>query len=296
MNRPENGVCPVCGAQLQENARFCLHCMTSFTEKTEVPPPVIQKRGGRTRVVLIAVSLLVLAGLAVGLYAALSKSDARPSGGDAGNESTAAPTENAVPTDPGRAPLIDFETFSLAIPQTAEKLDCADCFDPTGFLDVMKSRTEDLVKYTTEAKLDGGRLDLFFRNGGAVITLILSDVPENRLGDAKRIVAAVHAAVTNHYSEILSVLTDENTYPRFRYNEPFVEFFTDLTGRTEAYSDAVKAGEAIETSGIVMETDGEDGFTVYFETRRAAAAGDLYDLVLRFDYYENPEVELGRSE
>ncbi|MBR4744711.1 MAG: zinc ribbon domain-containing protein [Oscillospiraceae bacterium] len=301
MNPPENAVCPVCGAALQENARFCLHCMTSFDEKTEIPATGLPKRAARKRAVLLACALLLLAALGAGVFFLLSGKNAPsvPDGETAAGDESAPSTESgpsAEKTDPGRAPLIDYETFLLAIPKTAERLGCADCFDPAGFFDATFNQKTNTVKYTTSVSLDGGRLDLFFRNGGDVITLILSDIPETRLPDARRIAAAVHAAVTNYYSEILNVLSDPDTYPRGNYREPFIEFFTDMTGRTARYQAALEAGEAISTETVLIRDKEEDGFVAWFVTRRETADGTLYDLILRFDYDENPEVEHIRAE
>ncbi len=37
-------LCPNCKAKLDDNARFCLCCMTSLDEKEQIPPPVCQAR------------------------------------------------------------------------------------------------------------------------------------------------------------------------------------------------------------------------------------------------------------
>lgn len=37
-------ICPFCGAEIEENARFCLYCMSPLTEKRSVTAPRAQKR------------------------------------------------------------------------------------------------------------------------------------------------------------------------------------------------------------------------------------------------------------
>lgn len=37
-------LCPNCKAELDDNARFCLRCMTSLDEKEQIPPPVLRVR------------------------------------------------------------------------------------------------------------------------------------------------------------------------------------------------------------------------------------------------------------
>ena len=39
MNNSKNNVCPKCGAVLQENASFCLHCMTPLIQKQDIQKP-----------------------------------------------------------------------------------------------------------------------------------------------------------------------------------------------------------------------------------------------------------------
>lgn len=53
--------CPVCGAELEENARFCLYCMTPLEEKQKITFP----KSKRARWLVILAAVLVLA-LAVG--------------------------------------------------------------------------------------------------------------------------------------------------------------------------------------------------------------------------------------
>ena len=49
-------LCPNCKAELDDNARFCLRCMTSLDEKEQIPPPVL--RTHRWPLVLLCFLLL----------------------------------------------------------------------------------------------------------------------------------------------------------------------------------------------------------------------------------------------
>ena len=76
--------CPVCKAEIPENARFCIHCMTAFTEKENIQPPAREKR--RWPFVLVCLLMLVLL---VGLLILLTPPDpAQPT------ETTQAPSES----------------------------------------------------------------------------------------------------------------------------------------------------------------------------------------------------------
>ena len=286
MKQPQNGVCPVCGAALQENACFCLHCMTSFDEKTRIPPPAKQKRRGMWAVVLSSVLVLLGVGIFLVFRNALSAGPEQ----NAGTEQT---------QDETREPLNDFDMFRMAVILASERLECDAFWDVDGFVDVEYNNKTKTERCTTDIFLSGARLDLFFRNDGNVITMILSDVPEERLDDAKQLCAAVHAAVTNYYSDIYKILTDDRTYHRIDTGEPYIKFFTDMIGKTEEYAAALEAGTQFATHYTLIDDEDkteDDDFTVFFITERATEKTKLYDLILRFDYYSNEEVDIGTSD
>lgn len=78
-------LCPKCNAELDDNTRFCLHCMTSLDKKEQIPPPARKLRWWP----LVLLGLLVLC-IAVLLVCLLN-----------GPEETDAPetTENPVQTE-----------------------------------------------------------------------------------------------------------------------------------------------------------------------------------------------------
>ena len=301
MNPPADGICPVCGAALQTNARFCLHCMTSFDNKRAAPSA--KPRGGKKRrSLLIAAAAVTVAAVAVILFLALR--DRKPAAEDAASEQpsvsqekTSVPQkEPSVPqTEPSPAePLTDYDTFLQAVVRTAERYGCASYWDASAFLDVGYNNSTGVAKYTCPLDLQGARLSLFYRNGTEVITLILTDVPENRLYDAKRVCAAVHDAVTNRYSDVLTIITDDETYTFRTYDEPFVPFFAEMVGRADRYEAAVQAGQKMTTRMVLINDGTAERFSAYIETRRESER-TLYDLVLRFDYYGDEEVEFTDS-
>lgn len=59
-----NHTCPHCGAALHERASFCPHCAETINRRTEPKPP----RPMRQNVLRAAVALLVVVGVALGLY------------------------------------------------------------------------------------------------------------------------------------------------------------------------------------------------------------------------------------
>lgn len=73
--------CPNCRAELDDNARFCLSCMTSLDEKEQIPPPV--RKAHRWPLVLL--SSLLLGAVLILLFFPKAPS----------------PEETAEPTQPG---------------------------------------------------------------------------------------------------------------------------------------------------------------------------------------------------
>lgn len=82
--------CPKCHAEIQENARFCLYCMTSFEEKT--PIEAEKENTKRWLYIIAAVLVFVLVGLCI--FTLAGKDNPSNSPGDTYTE-----TETALTSD-----------------------------------------------------------------------------------------------------------------------------------------------------------------------------------------------------
>lgn len=60
-------ICPKCKAELDDNARFCLSCMTSLTKKEKLQPPTRKKRWWPLVLACCAVLLVVVIALMIAL-------------------------------------------------------------------------------------------------------------------------------------------------------------------------------------------------------------------------------------
>lgn len=94
--------CPFCKAEIEENARFCLYCMTSLEEKQVIR---IQKTRQRWPVILAAVFVLVL--VVGGIWLILGGDDSVPTSSDSSANQTSAVSlstsstgQNQVVVDP----------------------------------------------------------------------------------------------------------------------------------------------------------------------------------------------------
>lgn len=82
--------CPKCHAEIQENARFCLYCMTSFEEKT----PIEAKKENTKRWLYIIAAVLVFVLVGLGIFTLAGKDNPSNSQSDTYTE-----TETASTTD-----------------------------------------------------------------------------------------------------------------------------------------------------------------------------------------------------
>ena len=82
--------CPKCHAEIQENARFCLYCMTSFEEKT----PIEAEKENTKRWLYIIAAVLVFVLVGLGIFALSGKDNLSNSPGDTYTE-----TETALTSD-----------------------------------------------------------------------------------------------------------------------------------------------------------------------------------------------------
>jgi len=85
--------CPKCKADIQENARFCLYCMTSFEEKQTIDAP--KDKNKRWLPIIAAVLVLVL--IIVGIFLLAQKD--RPNNEGTDNSTSSSVSNNLVTSD-----------------------------------------------------------------------------------------------------------------------------------------------------------------------------------------------------
>ncbi len=88
-------LCPNCKAELDDNARFCLRCMTSLDEKEQILPPVRKAR----RWPLVLICFLALGALLIGIIifnTDLPAEPAKPSNTDSAEDPLTVPEDTAT--------------------------------------------------------------------------------------------------------------------------------------------------------------------------------------------------------
>ena len=246
--------CPVCGAELQENAQFCLHCMTSFAPKQQIPDRKEPKSKSK-RIVIATVITAVTVLLIIGAVIFISVN----------NKSK---------------PICKPEEFLERVPLVSERLGAEELWDSRGFQIARQSNEEDILEYSTEISLsEDAFLSVVFDNGGLVLSANVWDVPEDKTDDAEKLICCITDSFINNYLEnIDEIVRGSNQFPYLEYEKPFEEYFTDVVNKTDIYNKMLSQGADISTSYITA-ADG-DLYLVFYKTKKETADGVSYDLTV----------------
>lgn len=253
MNNSKNNVCPKCGAMLQENASFCLHCMTPLIQKQDIQKPKAPLSSKRKIIYIIVSIVLALAIISASVF--------------------------GISTAVEHSPICTFETFQEAVPIASKKMGIDEIWNAKGLIDIAEFESDDVIQYTTDVNLNGAYLSVFFYNEGEEIYAYLCDVQEEDVGSAKEILKCVAQSACNYYFiDIDEVFDNEKLYPRKELDSPFEDYFTDFLSRTEDYNNAIKNGDEISTEYIPMTDD--NNVITFYVTERNSKSDTIYDLAV----------------
>lgn len=245
MNENE-ALCPYCGAPVQQNAAFCLHCMKSLDTKTEIK----KKKSAPKRLIIIIAAVLVLCAAAVSAVIVINNK---------------------------AEPICTPEVFCEAAQAATEKLGSEKLWQPAGLVQTHFNQKENDSVYHTESTLSDAGVSVIFRNGGEAVDIALCDLKESDLEDAYLISeSTVSAAVGSYTDELAALLRDKNAYPRLDYGYPFEEYLIEPLKRTDRYNALAESGD-IRTEFIQAKTDGGRVLICFF-TERTEGGETLYDL------------------
>lgn len=245
----ENEVlCPYCGAPLQQNAAFCLHCMKSLDVKSEIK----KKKSAPKRLIAICAAVLIVCAAAVS-------------------------TVFIIKNNKKATPICTSADFIKASQAASEKLGCNELWQPGELVQTHYNKKENDSVYHTASTVSDAGVSVIFRNGGEVVDIAVCDIKESDLESAYLISEnAITAVIGKYTDELFALLRDKNTYPRVEYDHPFEEYFTDALKRTDRYNSLAQSGD-ISTEFIQANTDGGRVLMCFF-TRHTENGETLYDL------------------
>ncbi len=254
----DKNICPNCGAQLQEGARFCPHCMTSFEEKQHIgkPKAPITKRKKTMRAIICCLlAVAVIIGSSIGIVQYKKHS-----------------------------PICTFSTFTQAIPLTSERMGIDDLWDVNDFKDLMNYENGDTVRYGTKTHIDGINLSLFFYNKGERISAYITDVKSDDIDNCKKMLMCIVQAVCNNYfSDLKDIFNDRTVYPFIESNSKFDTDFTDYLRLTDKYNKDIKNGAKFKSEYIDVYCKAIKINIQYAQTTRQYSNETLYDLSITID-------------
>ena len=181
--------CPHCGAELQENARFCLYCMEPLEEPTELPTAKTHKK---RRLLWLLLPALVCVGIVLLIL--------RPGTKPAATEGAAVPSE-APPTS---LPVTEIETTPPA-PQepitsanafwsdalAESDADTAQLWSPASLY--LLEETETMQRYAVPLHVPAAEYSLYFLDGGASVLAAITGLTDETLSDGEALAdATIH--------------------------------------------------------------------------------------------------------
>ena len=183
--------CPYCGAELQENARFCLYCMKSLQEKQPIETPPANSR--QLRIALIA-AVAAAAALVVAFLLPGRKTE-RPAAAEMTAESTA---QQDLP------PITDLNTFYFSAVDAAERLAAQDLWEPSSMWFPADTRAN------VPLLIPGASCQVDLLDNGAAILATVTDLTEETLADGQRLADCIAEAVYDGNATLPSL---QNTLP-----------------------------------------------------------------------------------
>lgn len=251
-------ICPRCGAQLQEGARFCPHCMTSFEEKQHISKPkapISKRKKVMKALICCMLAVAVIIGGSIGIFQYKKHS-----------------------------PICTFSTFTQAILLTSERMGIDDLWDVNDFKDLMNYENGDTVRYGTKTHIDGINLSLFFYNKGEIISAYITDVKSDDIDNCKKMLMCIVQAVCNNYfSDLQDIFNDRTVYPFIESNSKFDTDFTDYLRLTDKYNKDIKNGAKFKSEYIDVYCEAIKINIQYAQTERQYSNEALYDLAVTIE-------------
>lgn len=195
--------CPYCGAELQENARFCLYCMKSLQDKRQIEVPRAKKKW--RWFVPIAVATAIAAALFLLLRreapAATGSASTQPSE----NRAVSAVTEAAstqLSENRELPPITDPNTFYFNAVSWSKKLEINALWEPASMW--FPEETRAVVPLSMQ---DADCQVLFLQDGRAILAAV-TDLTDETLSDGQRIGECIAAAVYAGVADAPTLRTD----------------------------------------------------------------------------------------
>lgn len=242
--------CPKCNSPLQEDARFCPHCMTKFDQKQTIEKAK-QKNNKTIKIVIILILIMAIVTGSVFIFKNHNKHEI----------------------------ICSFPQFQVASQIVSERMGINDLWDVTEFKEIYYFKTNDVIQYSTNIYLHDAFLSLFFYNKGEEVYSYICDVEPSDFSKAESLLKCITRCVCNNYfTDLDDIFDNEKVYPKQTLDEPFDSYFTDMLKRTDDYNLFIDNGGTIKTKYIPMTND--EIICIFYVIERNNNGSILYDLAV----------------
>ncbi len=264
--------CPFCGADIEESAVFCLYCMSSLSEKSDITSVPRRKK---TAYVVIAVCFVLFLIVGITGAALLSGSgesenvDVNPNGNETASQK-----------------ITSFEDFSLRAMVSSHKTDSATLWNPANFTLTHAGADSDGDKwkmYSAECYIENVNLRFDFCNDGEEIIARITSLTEDNFNDGVKIAEATVGAVYNYtFTNLSDILTDHDTYPMYPVNESeSISVLSELPDSAALTDSGTKPVTSRLSS--VFDDPHANGSTMFYELRTRVYEGvEYFDIFILF--------------
>lgn len=245
--------CPYCGAELQEEASFCLYCMHSLTEKEKIKSPK-KRMPKRIKIVICVVLAAVITASAIAAV--------------------------WLSRDPVIRPWYEF--FG-ALKLVSERFECDELWE--------MAETKDIYTYndwtlcTTPLNIENASYYIAYYKEGEEWFAVLENITDETMEDAVKLAVCIIDSIYNNYlTDIKEILTDERLYPFIECDYNYRDYLSEELNYPDHLAEE-EANGAVITSKVKVLQIGNEKSVMDYELRTKDYGNEIYyDIVLAFYY------------
>lgn len=261
--------CPFCSSPLQENARFCLHCMKELDTKKPIDIPKKKRPVG----ILVAICTLLIIGTAVICLVFLPGNGKSEPKGNAAEEET--PDNNIITS---------FEDYSLRCTYLTGKNSLSHLWDANSFINTHTGKDDDgdtWEIYSPDVHIPGANFSACFCENGEEIITALTGITSETFEDAAALLECSVFSVYNYsYDDLYDFLTNRDRYPLTP--DESKNCVLTLAGLPDGAGAKCDVGSEPALSYTVSRLNGEKGAEIlYYQFRTRMFEGkEVFDIIL----------------
>ena len=240
--------CPHCGASLQQQAQFCLHCMHSLQDKPDVTP----RRKKKTWAIFLTLGLCLAVVLAVLLW-----------------------PEKPAPEEAEETLLTNFADFSLQAVYLSGKYSLTDIWDPDSLTltHTVRDREGDQWDiYYADTRLEGVSYRSYFCEGGLQVVTAITGLTEETYDKGLALAeCSIKAAFNSYFDNLQDMLYNTDAYPRTAEQEDILT----LAALPDPAAEKLDPGAEMHTQRLAAQVD-ETGHLLYVDVRTRIWQGETY--------------------